>query len=299
MQDILFIDDDLQICEVVGEFLRRNGFAVRTANDGGQGLLAAATEVPDLILCDVKMPRLNGHDFLSTLRQDAKLGNVPVIFLSGCVEHKEIRRSMNLGGDDFISKSATLPEILEAVRARLFWRQKWRLPEGQPPGGGKTPPKPDKPDSKSADPFPSTPERPEARKVRIPVPMARKDPSPIREDNRDPFVVAKSANRRQCFKLSEVKAVTADGEYSMVHWGQEQHAMFRKALKQWEKELPPESFIRVHRGAIINLGFLNFVEKSHGHSGLQVHLHGFKGAIPVSQRATSEFNRFLKKFQSS
>ena len=108
----------------------------------------------------------------------------------------------------------------------------------------------------------------------------------------------KNSHQRHFLKLSEVKALLADGEYSNVYWGKDQHMMFRKPLKRWQAELPPEHFFRVHRQAIINLSFLDFVEKDR-EGKLQVHLRDFKEVIPVSQRETASFNRCIKAFKKN
>src|ERR1700692_2419696 len=109
MPKILIIDDDVQICEALGKFLRRQGHDVVTATDGKMGL-TAALENPDLIICDLAMPALNGHGVLAALRQDKRLEQVPFIFLSGSANREQMRQSMNLGGDDFITKPASLTE---------------------------------------------------------------------------------------------------------------------------------------------------------------------------------------------
>jgi DNA-binding LytR/AlgR family response regulator len=109
-------------------------------------------------------------------------------------------------------------------------------------------------------------------------------------------VLIKDSHRKQLLKLSEVKALMAYGEYSNIYWGKDQHLMFRKPLKQWAVELPSDQFIRVHRQAIVNLAFLDFVEKDFKGKS-QIHLLEFKRVIPVSQRATPTFNRCLKKFR--
>lgn len=111
-------------------------------------------------------------------------------------------------------------------------------------------------------------------------------------------LLIKKDNRRQFLKLSEVKALTAYGEYSDIHWGNGQSFLFRKPLKQWESELPAEQFVRVHRQAIINLAFLDYVNKD-ADGKLQIHLRDFKEILPVSQRETPNFNRSLKKFQGN
>ena len=304
MAKILIIDDDLQVCQVVGEFLRRQGHEIATAANGRLGLTAAAAGRPDLILCDLEMPGLNGQEVVSALRQDERLGETPVIFLSGCTERGQVRRSMNLGGDDFITKPAALPEILEAVNARLDRKQKQRQQLDQQL-------------ERAAEYFVGiihdlnqrAPEvrwlaeiatEKSAQQNQI-VQRVRKTLDAANSSATVPqlpsTLLVKTQNRQHFVKLSEVKALLANGEYSMVYWGQDQHMMFRKSLKQWQAELPAELFVRVHRQSIINLSFLDFVEKD-AEGKPRVHLREFKPVIEVSQRARSAFNRSLKKFKT-
>lgn len=306
MTKILLIDDDPQICRMLGVLLRRHGYAVTAAGNGEDGLKAAAAVLPDLILCDLEMPRLGGQEVVSALRQDARLGEIPVVFLSACSERGQIRKSMNLGGDDFITKPAQLSEILEAVRARLGRRQKQREHVDQQLEA-------------AAEVFAGiihdlSQSGPEVRWLADASAEMARQPNPILERVRRSLaagpanavrrnavpppasLLIKSSNRQQFLKLSEVKALTAHGEYSKIHWGKEQHFLFHKPLKQWETELPPEQFVRVHRQAIVNLAFLDFVAKNAADK-LEIHLQDFKAIIPVSQRETSNFNRCLKNFQ--
>jgi len=305
MTKILLIDDDPQICRLLGALLRRHGYAVTAAGNGQDGLKAAATVLPDLILCDLDMPGLNGQEVVSALRQDARLGEIPLVFLSACAERGQIRKSMNLGGDDFITKPAQMSEILEVVQARLGRRQKQREQL-------------DRQLDKAAQIFAGiihdlSQSGPQVRWVADASAEMAGQPNPILERVRRSLaarpasaegpaavpppgsLLIKSSNRQQFLKLSEVKALTAHGEYSNIHWGKEQHFLFHKPLKQWEAELPPEQFVRVHRQAIINLAFLDFVEKN-ATDKLEIHLRDFKGIIPVSQRETPNFNRCLKNF---
>ena len=312
MSKVLIIDDDAEICSLVGEFLRRNGHEVSTAPDGGRGLAAAAAQFPDLILCDLEMPGMGGQEVVATLRQDRRMGEIPVIFLSACKDRGQIRRSMNLGGDDFITKPAPLPEVLETVNARLLrqWNQHQREDERlketvsvfagiihdldkSAEGVRWLAAKAAAKDGREKQIIDQVCQSLEARQA----PAANPASAPAHLLPEQPLLI-KDANRRQFLKLSEVKALVACGEYSMVHWGDKgQHMMFRKALKLWQQELPAEQFFRVHRQAIINLGFIDYVEKA-GEGRLQVHLRDFKTAIFVSQRETPNFNRCLKHFQT-
>ncbi|HXI69525.1 MAG TPA: response regulator transcription factor [Verrucomicrobiae bacterium] len=308
MAKILIIDDDQQVCRVVSEGLRRQGHEVTSAPDGDAGLLAAAAVIPDLILCDLDMPGLDGQGVVSALRRDRRLGEIPLIFLSACLERDQIRRSMNLGGDDFISKPAPWPEILAAVNARLGRRQKQLQKMDQQvetaakifvglihdlkQGGTEV--------RWLADAATGTADQQNRIIQRVQESLSENH-SPATSSPSVPSqpasVLIKDGQRQQLLKLSEVKALLADGEYSNIYWGKDQHLMFRKPLKQWAVELPSEQFIRVHRQAIVNLAFLDFVDKdSEGRS--QIHLREFKQVIPISQRATPNFNRCLNQFRT-
>lgn len=311
MTSILIIDDDNHICTVLGEFLRRHGYQVTTASNGEQGLAAVAAAVPDLILCDLEMPGMDGQGVVTALRKDAKVGEIPVIFLSGCTERGQIRRSMNLGGDDYITKPAQLPEILEAITARLSRRQKQReqldqqLDQAAQAFVGIIHDLNRKADPEVrwlADANGDMDEQKNQilQKVRQSLNADKAgdagDAAGEAPANQPATLLVKNNNRQYFLKLSEVKVLMACGEYADIYWGKDQHLMFRKPLKQWEKELPADQFVRVHRQAIINLAFLDFVEKD-ADGRLRIHLQDFQQVIPVSQRETPVFNRALKKFQ--
>jgi CheY-like chemotaxis protein len=296
MPKILIIDDDIAICQVLGKFLRRQGHEVITAADGKLGL-AAAVQKPDLIICDLAMPALNGHGVLAALRQDKRLEQVPFIFLSGSTSREQVRESMNLGGDDFIPKPASMAEILDTVNSRLQRHQ--RVQQRQ------------EDDLKKAVEFFSgivndlgnpeaaihwlaeaaAAERP-GKNPDSPHPLESVPKPPATVETATSFLARKD-NRQYFVKLSEVKLLLADGEYSKAFWGKDQSMMFRKPLKQWEKELPENLFIRIHRKAIINLSFLDFVGKTPAGTP-QVHLKDYPGAIEVSQRKVPALNRSLK-----
>ena len=252
------------------------------------------------------MPELDGQGVISALRRDQRLSEVPVIFLSGSTNRGQIRRSMNSGWDDFITKPAPLPELLDAITARLARRQKQvhqldqqieqaaQIFVGIIHDLNKISPAV----HWLADTGAGTaePQNKIIQRVRQSLEAGKttaSKPAPAQPDS----LLIKSNSRQQFLKLSEVKALLAYGEYSNVCWGKDLKMMFRKPLKQWEKELPSEQFVRVHRQAIVNLAHLDFVEKNPATAKLQIHLREFKQVIPVSQRETAAFNRCLKAFK--
>lgn len=99
--------------------LEMEGFAVSRAEDGRRGLELARSHSPDLILCDVMMPGLDGHGVLRALRSDPATATIPLIFLTAKGEKVDQRAGMNLGADDYLVKPVAKEDVLSAIRARL------------------------------------------------------------------------------------------------------------------------------------------------------------------------------------
>jgi DNA-binding NarL/FixJ family response regulator len=119
MKTILIIEDQPDMRDNIATILEMENYAVLTASDGNEGLETARDEKPDLILCDVMMPGMDGHTVLRKLREDRTIAGTPFIFLTARGERQDLRVGMNLGADDYLSKPATATELLKAVSARL------------------------------------------------------------------------------------------------------------------------------------------------------------------------------------
>jgi CheY-like chemotaxis protein len=120
---ILVIEDDpIQRLAVVG-ILQRVGHRVLWAIDGEQGLEMARQSRPDLIVCDVVMPGMNGYQLVTALRQEAGLSEVPVIMLTTMTERAQVRVGMTSGADDYLAKPLNAAELREAVAALLARRK--------------------------------------------------------------------------------------------------------------------------------------------------------------------------------
>ena len=119
MKTILVIDDDAWVRESLQDLLELNGFQSMVATSGAAGLELAAQAHPDLILCDVQMPDMDGYAVLSAVRQNPLIQAIPFIFLTGRSEHLDLRQGMNLGADDFLAKPCSPDELLAALYSRL------------------------------------------------------------------------------------------------------------------------------------------------------------------------------------
>jgi anti-anti-sigma factor len=119
MTTILAIEDDTKIRENIQEILELEGFDVLTAENGKIGVQLAQAHHPDLIICDVMMPELDGYDVLVALRQDPSTLKIPFIFLSAKATTADFRKGMSLGADDYLTKPFTPSELREAISIRL------------------------------------------------------------------------------------------------------------------------------------------------------------------------------------
>ena len=117
MTKILVIEDEANIRQEVMAWLRFEGYAAIGAENGRAGLAAVRQEAPNLILCDVAMPEMSGHEVLSEVRAGANSGQIPFIFLTAAADREAIRRAMESGADDYLTKPFTHAEVLNAVRA--------------------------------------------------------------------------------------------------------------------------------------------------------------------------------------
>lgn len=116
---ILVIEDDPAYLNNMELILRMEGFRVRTASDGASGFEMLRGEIPDLILCDIMMPGMDGHTFFEFLKQDVMFSDVSFIFVTALTDRADFRKGMSAGADDYLTKPFTAEELIAAVTGRL------------------------------------------------------------------------------------------------------------------------------------------------------------------------------------
>ncbi len=119
MKTILLIEDDKALRENTEELLELSGYSLLTAPNGKIGIEIAKKELPDIIICDIMMPEVDGYGVLENLSADEKTKQIPFIFLSAKTEHKEVRKGMDLGADDYLTKPFDEEDLISAVESRL------------------------------------------------------------------------------------------------------------------------------------------------------------------------------------
>jgi CRP-like cAMP-binding protein len=119
MKSVLVIDDNIDIRENTAEILQLAGYKIFTAEDGKKGVEVALKEKPDVIVCDIMMPELDGYGVLHLLRKNTDTEHIPFVFLTAKTERSDFRKGMEMGADDFITKPFQEIELLNAIEIRL------------------------------------------------------------------------------------------------------------------------------------------------------------------------------------
>jgi DNA-binding NarL/FixJ family response regulator len=119
MKKILIIEDQPQMRRNLATILEMEGFEVSLAENGNAGVVQAQALKPDLIICDVMMPELDGYGVLRTLRSEKATATIPFIFLTAKGEKTDQRTGMNLGADDYLTKPVARTDLLASVKVRL------------------------------------------------------------------------------------------------------------------------------------------------------------------------------------
>jgi DNA-binding NarL/FixJ family response regulator len=132
VKKILVIEDEPEMRRNLTTILRLEKFQPIAAENGRVGIELAAKESPDLILCDVMMPEVDGYGVLQALRENSKTSAVPFIFLTAKGEKPDIRAGMNLGADDYLTKPVAKADLLNAIRSRLERASQQARPEFKP-----------------------------------------------------------------------------------------------------------------------------------------------------------------------
>src|SRR3954462_4868213 len=119
MKKILIIEDEPEMRRNISTLLRYHQYESIEAENGRAGVEMARREKPDLILCDVMMPELDGYGVLHALQADAALARTPFIFLTAKGEKDDLRSGMDLGADDYLTKPVVNADLVRAIETRL------------------------------------------------------------------------------------------------------------------------------------------------------------------------------------
>jgi CheY-like chemotaxis protein len=119
MRSVLVIDDKDELRSVIVTILTDAGYSVREASNGREGILMVLAQPPDLILCDVKMPQMDGYRTLAAIRAVPGTAAIPFILMTGSMGRDEFRHAMVCGADDYLMKPFSSNDLIKAVESRL------------------------------------------------------------------------------------------------------------------------------------------------------------------------------------
>lgn len=134
MKKILLIEDNNDVRENTSEIIALANYEVLTAENGKVGVELAQKEKPDLIICDIMMPELDGYGVLHILSKKPETAGIPFIFLTAKTEKNDVRKGMNLGADDYLTKPFDDTELLNAIEVRLKRTEMFRGYDATPEG---------------------------------------------------------------------------------------------------------------------------------------------------------------------
>jgi DNA-binding response OmpR family regulator len=116
---ILIVDDTVSLAESMADILRMEGFEVRIAGNGLEGLAAVAEEKPTLVITDIVMPEVDGFEFISKVRSDASFDNIPIIILSAAVKDERIVDINDIGAEMYLRKPCDVDCLIQSVNQLL------------------------------------------------------------------------------------------------------------------------------------------------------------------------------------
>ncbi len=119
MKKVLIIEDNYEILENTVEILQLEGFATISANNGRIGVELAKQHIPDIILCDIMMPELDGYGVLAELKKEPTTSDIPFIFLTASVERKEVQAGFDMGAKGYIRKPFDTEELFKTIQLCL------------------------------------------------------------------------------------------------------------------------------------------------------------------------------------
>ena len=221
MEKILIIEDDKAYVENIRILLEEEGFNVASAVNGFDGIELAKNEIPDLIICDIMLPDVDGYSVIKELRRREKTKLIPFIFLTAKAAMSDLRSGMSLGADDYLTKPFRSDDLLTAVRTRL---EKAKLIYEAV--------------KKSEDPSKS--------KAKL---------------NPDDYLFLPGKNNYEVLPVNNVVCISSDGVYSNVFSIDGKKVLVRKLLKEWEETLPETIFLRIHKSFLINKKYIKKIDK--------------------------------------
>lgn len=218
MKKIVVIEDEKGIRENLLILLESEGYEVFTACNGWDGLAKIRENKPDLIICDIMMPDIDGYEVLNFINSEKDNEIIPFIFVTAKVERGDMRKGMNLGADDYILKPYDADELLKAIRTRL--------------------------------------DKYDIIKARFEEIKGNKIQYTLND-----YLLFRIGDHSVSLKISSIMHIVAEKQYTSVFVENNKSYIVKRSLTSWEEILPKSNFIRIHRSILINMKYLDKIER--------------------------------------
>lgn len=251
---ILLIDENEFVNNLIARFLESAGFKIYIANNSLEGIELAKAYKPSLILCNTNLSGLDGFDVLKKLSENVKTSVIPFILLAARPSMDEIKRGMTLGADSFIIRPFSAKELITIINRKL---DKIKLLKEQ--------------------------------SLAEYVGDLMQTPG----NSKNESVIINTGRKRKLVKKSDIEYITAKGPYTNLFIVGKGKILVRKLLKEWEKILVEEDFLKIHRSTIINTNYIKDIEKYYSRS-LKINMQHSNQGFITSQRYTVKVRARLK-----
>ena len=246
-ETILIIEDEEEIRSNLKELLELIDYKILTAENGKLGINTAIKNSPDLIICDILMPDINGYEVYEELQKCIKTHLIPFIYLTAKADISDIRKGMQLGADDYIIKPFSSQDIIKSVRKRI-----------------------------------------DKAKQRDKIISDNKAESYNYEES----ILISTDGQPHLINFKDIVYISADNQYTFLYITDQSKLRVRKSIKHWEKILPDNYFLRIHRATIVNKNYIEKIEKWFNNS-LIVKIKNYEIPLPISQRFASKLRKKL------
>lgn len=255
MKKILLIEDNAELADNFSILLKEKGFEVQPAYNGADGLKYSLEDKPDIVLCDIMLPDLNGYKLLAELKKVMKTEMPIFIFITAKTQRQDLRKGMVLGADDYLTKPFSFEELMEAINTQLEKRANQKNNTNK-----------------------------NARQYKF-----KKENNKQALNYSDYFFFDDKKNPG--FQpVSSIVLIKSMKDYTQIILSDDKKFVMRKPMKYWENKLPQEKFLRVHRQTILNIDFIEKVEPISSKRYV-LKLKSVRAQIEVSQR----FSKKLKE----
>ncbi len=251
MKKILLIEDNIELSENICSILEKEKFLQFSAFSGETALKMIPAVKPDLILCDIMLPDMNGFTIFKKIKKMEKIVSPIFIFLTAKSMREDMRKGMEMGAEDYITKPFTKDELLGSIKVQIEKRDKLfeKIKDEKSIG---------REESKSS-------YGPEINK------------------NQDEYLFLKNKNESGFYLVDEIVAICSLKDYSRIYLQNSKTFVLRRTMSDWEAKLNPKVFIRIHKQTIINSKFIEAIE-SKSSNRFQVSLSLINKKFDVSQR---------------